>query len=157
MCLMLGKNISSTCKIRYVRYITPSYGGSIRGRDGIAHHVPARSPLTLRPSDPAVHAQMRPPWAAHITGATLSDATRILQTETRYESSLRSQPRHANRIATLESPSFYATEPLSRPKAAAQMRRRRADRSCRARDTTFVQVSAHGEAHVANGTQAGWA
>ena len=145
MCLMLGKNMSSTCKIRYVRYIAPSYGGSIRGRDGIAHHVPARSPLNLRPSGPAVHTQMRPPWAAHGPVATSSDATRILQT--RYESSLRSQPRHANRIASLDSPSFSATDPLSRPMAAAQMRRRRADRSCRARDTTFVQVSTHEESH----------
>ena len=80
MYLMLGKNISSTCKIRYVRYIAPSYGGSIRGTDGIAHHVPARSPLNLRPSGPAVHAQMRPPWAAHGHVATLSHATRVLQT-----------------------------------------------------------------------------
>ena len=142
---MLRKNISSTGKNPDVRYIAPSYGGSIRGRDGIAHHVPARSPLNLRPSGPAVHAQMRPPWAAHGHVATLSDATCALQT--RYKSALWSQPRHANRIATLDSPSFYATAPLSRPKAAAQMRRRRADRSCRSRDTTFVQVSAHEEAH----------
>ena len=145
MSLMLGKNISSTCKIRYVRYIAPSYGGSIRGTDGVAHHAPVRSPLNLRPSGPAVHAQMRPLWAAHGHGATLSDATCVLQT--RCKSSLQAQPRHANRTASLESPSFSATEPLSRPKAAAQMRRSRADRCCRARDTTFVQVSAHEEAH----------
>ncbi|MDC0526138.1 hypothetical protein OAO87_03970 [bacterium] len=88
---------------------------------------------------------MRPPWAAHGHVATLSDASRILQT--RYESSLRSQPRHANRIASSESPSFSATDPISRPKATAQMRRRRADQSCRAQDTTFVEVSAHEEAH----------
>ena len=145
MYLMLGKNISSTCKIRYVRCIASSYGGSIRGTHDIAHHAPTHSPLNLRPSGPAVHTQMRPPWAAHGTGATLSDATRILQTHC--ESALWSQPRHANRIASLESPSFYATEPLSRPKAFARMRRRRADRSCRARDTTFVQVSTHDQAH----------
>ena len=145
MYLMLGKNISSTCKNRYVRYIAPSYGGSIRGRDGIARHAPACSLLNLRPSGPAVHAQMRPQWAAHSHGATLSDATRVLRT--RRKSSPQAQPRHANRIASLESPSFSATEPLSRPKAAAQMRGRRADRCCRARDTTFVQVSAHEEAH----------
>ena len=94
---------------------------------------------------------MRPPGAAHGHVATLSDATRALKT--RYESALWSQLRHANRIASLESPSFYATEPLSRPKAAAQMRRSRADQSCRARDTTFVQVS-HARRHtVADGTQ----
>ena len=81
----------------------------------------------------------------------MCDATRMLRT--RYKSALWSQPRRAKCIDNLESPSFSATEPFSRPNAAAQMRRRRADRSCRARDTTFVQVSAHGEAHVANGTQ----
>ena len=70
---------------------------------------------------------------------------RVLRTG--YESSLHSQPRHANRITSLDSPSFSATDPLSRLTAAAQMRRRRAGRSFRARDTTFIQVSTHGEAH----------
>ena len=77
----------------------------------------------------------------------------VIVFRTHRESTLSGQPRHANRIASFESPSFSATEPTGQPKAAAQMRGRRADRSCRARDTTFVQVSAHGEAHVANGTQ----
>ena len=142
---MLRKNISSTGKNPDVRYIAPSYGGSIWGGDGIAHHVSACSPLNLRPSGPAVHAQMRPPWAAHGHVATLSHATRVLQS--RYKSTPWSQPRRANRIPTLEYPSFSATDPLGRPKAAAQTRRRRPGRSFRVRDTTFVQVSAHEEAH----------
>ena len=114
------ENSVAGCKTRRVRYIAPSYGGSIRGTHGVAHYVPARSPLNVRPSGPAVHAQMQPAWAAHSHGATLSDATRVLRT--RRKSSPQAQPRHANRIASLESPSFSATEPLSRPKAAAQMR-----------------------------------
>ena len=143
MSLMLSKTISSTGKTSDVRYIVLSYEGSHEGADGIAHHVSTCSPLNLRPSGPVVHAQMRPPWAAHGHVATLSHATRVLQTRyhARYKSSPQCQPRHANCIASLESPCFYATEPLNRPKAAARTRRRRADRSCRARDTTFVQVS----------------
>ena len=129
------------CVTRRVRYIAPSYGGSIRGTHGNAHHVPARSPLNLRPSDPAVHAQMRPPWAAHITGATLIDATRALQT--RYKSALWSQPRHAKCIAIFETPSFSASEPIHRPKSAARMRRTRPDRSFRSRDTISGHISDH--------------
>ena len=71
----------------------------------------------------------------------------VIVFRTRRESTLSGQPRHANRIASFESPSFSATEPTVRPKAAAQMQRRRADRSCGLRDTTWVQVSAHEEPH----------
>ena len=145
MYLMLSKTISSTGKTSDVRYIVLSYEGSHEGADGIAHHVPARSLLNLKPSDPVVLAQMRPPWAAHGHAAAFSDATRALQS--RYKSTPWSQPRRANRIPTLEYPSFSATDPLGRPKAAAQTRRRRPGRSFRVRDTTFVQVSAHEEAH----------
>ena len=118
---MLSKTISSTGKTSDVRYIVLSYEGSHEGADGIAHHVPARSLLNLKPSDPVVLAQMRPRWAAHGHAAAFSDATRALQT--RCKSALWSQPRHANRIASLESPSFSATDPINRPKATAQMRR----------------------------------
>ena len=45
--LMLSKNISSTCKIRYVRYIALSYEGSHEGADGIAQHMRARPPFNL--------------------------------------------------------------------------------------------------------------
>ena len=53
MSLMLGKNISSTCKNRYVRYIALSYEGSHEGMDGIAHHVRARPLFNLKPTDRA--------------------------------------------------------------------------------------------------------
>ena len=55
----------------------PQHTPSTRGMHGTAHHAPTHSPLNLRPSGPVVHTQMRPPWTAHGTGATLSDATRI--------------------------------------------------------------------------------
>ena len=51
MSLMLGKNISSTCKIRYVRYIALLYEGSLQGTDGIAHHMCSRPLFNLRPTD----------------------------------------------------------------------------------------------------------
>ena len=66
---------------------------------------------------------------------------------TRCESTLSGQPRHAKSIAIFQTPSFFATEPTVRPKAAVQMQRKRADRSCGLRDTTWVQVSAHEEPH----------
>ena len=129
---------------RYVRYIALSYKGSIRGRDDIAHHAPARSPINLRLTCCVADIQMRPPWAAQRHGATFSHATRVVRTG--YESSPWSQPWYANRIAILKHSSFSASEPTSRPEAAARKRRTRPDQSCRARDTTFVHVSAQQEA-----------
>ena len=75
--------------------------------------------------------------------STLDHTFSVLRT--RHKLTQRGQRRHANFIASFESPSFFATEPIHRPKLAARMRTRRADRSCGVRDTTFVQVSAHEE------------
>ena len=61
MSLMLGKNISSTCKIRYVRYIALSYEGSHEGADGIAQHMRARPPLDFRPTARVAGVQTRLP------------------------------------------------------------------------------------------------
>ena len=89
---------------------------------------------------------MRLPMAGKGRASTLDQTVIVFRTHR--ESTLSGQPRHANRIASFESPSFSATEPTVRPKVAAQMRwSRRADRSCQSRDTTFVQLSAHDEPH----------
>ena len=111
MYLMLSKTISSTGKTSDVRYIVLSYEGSHEGADGIAHHVPARSLLNLKPSDPVVLAQMRPRWAAHGHAAAFSDATRALQS--RCKSTPWSQPRHANRVVSVDSDGSSATRPAS--------------------------------------------
>ena len=127
-----------------VRYIALLYEGSIRCTYSTAHHARTQTPINLRLTCCVADIQMRPPWAAQRHGATFSDATRVVRTG--YESSPWSQPRYANRIAILKCSSFSASEPTSRPKAAARKRRTRPDQSCRARDTTFVHVSAQQEA-----------
>ena len=66
---------------------------------------------------------------------------------TRHKLTQQGQRRHANFIVSFKYPSFFATEPIHRPKLAARMRWRRADRSCQSRETTFVQLSAHDEPH----------
>ena len=129
---------------RYVRYIALSYKGSIRGRDNIAHHAPARSPINLRLTCCVVDMQIRPPWAAQRHGTTFSDATHVVRTG--YESSPWEPTAVRKPFTILKCSSFSASEPANRPKAAARKRRTRPDQSCRARDTTFVHVSAQEEA-----------
>ena len=88
---------------------------------------------------------MRLPLAGGGRASTLEYTTSVLQTC--IEFTPWRQPRHAKFIASFKPPSFFATEPTSRPKVAALMQRTWADRSCGRQDTTWVQVSAHEEPH----------
>ena len=145
------ENSVAGCKTRRVRYIAPSYGGSIRGRDGIAHHVPARSPLNLRPSGPAVHAQMRPPWAAHGHVATLSDATRILQTRTnrRYGANRGTQTASPAWNLQASTPPSHSADPRQPPRCEEHGPIEAAGLGIRHSST----VSGHDAHTVAAGTQ----
>ena len=80
MSLMLGKNISSTCKNRYVRYIALSYKGSHEGMDGIAHRVRARPPFNLRSTRHAERMPTRLPWAGSGHSSTLNHSLNVLET-----------------------------------------------------------------------------
>ena len=64
MSLMLGKNISSICKIRYVRYTALPYEGSYEGTDGSAHCMRARPPIDLKPTERAAVTWILLPQAA---------------------------------------------------------------------------------------------
>ena len=83
MSLMLGKNISSTCKIRYVRYIALSYEGSHEGADGIAQHMRARPPFNLRSTRHAARMPARLSWAESGHSSTLNLSLNVLETCTK--------------------------------------------------------------------------
>ena len=83
MYLMLSKNISSTCKIRYVRYIALSYEGSHEGADGIAQHMRARPPFNLRSTRHAARMPARLPWAGSGQSSTLNHLLNVLETCTK--------------------------------------------------------------------------
>ena len=83
MSLMLGKNISSTCKNRYVRYIALSYEGSHEGMNGITHCVRARPPFHLRSTRHAARMPARLPWAGSGQSSTLNHLLNVLETCTK--------------------------------------------------------------------------
>ena len=134
------------------RYVT-EISTIMEGVHGIAHHVRARPPLDLGPIAPPAGIQLRLPMAGEALVSTLNNAARILQTSSIL--TLSNRTTRVNRIASFESWSFSASVPISRPKPATRMRRRRPVRSCRARETTLVQVSVYEEAH-GSGRHTGW-
>ena len=85
MCLMLRKNISSTCKIRYVRYMALSYmyEGSHEGADGIAQHMRARPPFNLRSTRHSARMPARLSWAGSGHSSTLNHSLNVLETCTK--------------------------------------------------------------------------
>ena len=145
MSLMLGKNICSTCKIRYVRCIVLSCKGSLRGADGMTHHVHARPPINLRITGHAARIPNQLPWTGHGHFSKLNHPFSML--ETSRKSTPRSPSTHVDRLVRMEFVSFLAMVLVSRTKLASPTQRTRAERSCQSRDTTFVTVSIHEEAH----------
>ena len=145
MSLMLGKNISSTCKIRYVRYIVLSCKGSLRGADGMTHHVHARPPINLRLTGRAAHMPIQFPLAGQGHVSTLDHRLSVI--ERCMKSTLTGPQRRANHSTTLEYLSSSATEAISGPKLVSTKQRTRAERSCRSRDTTFGHMSGHEDTH----------
>ena len=117
MSLMLGKNISSTCKIRYVRYIALSYEGSHEGMDGIAHCVRARPPFNLSSTRHAARMPARLPWAGGGHSSTLNHSLNVLQTSSK--STLRGPPTRVDDFVSTEFVSFLTMGVVNRAKLAS--------------------------------------
>ena len=103
MHLMLGKNISSTCKIHYVRYRALSDEGSHEGADGIAQYMRARPPINLRSKGHAARMPARLPWAGSSHKSTLNHSLNVLPTS--HKSTLRCLQRHVDCSMSMESSS----------------------------------------------------
>ena len=145
MSLMLGKNISSTCKIRYVRYITLSYQGSSWGAHGIVHRACTRQRRDLRLTGHGPRMPIQLPLAGDGHVSTLDYTLNV--PETRHKSMLRALQRYVDRTTSIKSLGSSATEPTSGPKLVTLKQETSSGRSFRSRDTTHSHMSGHEDAH----------
>ena len=147
MSLMLGKNISSTGKNPDVQNIALSHEGSLRGVHAVAHYVLARPPFNLTLTGHADGVWMDPAPTGR-EGLRLDVPSHSMSGhQTSSKSMLRGPSAHVNRSSMLKPVSSLTTVPASRPSPTTPTRRRRANRSCRARAAAVGHLRSHKEAY----------